>query len=292
MVVWASQVQSVTYMAPMDQSRWQVESSIFECRLTHSIPYYGDAVFFQRAGESQRFFLQEKTTRMQSGKASLVSEKPLWKPRGQTSNFGLTPVWRGEKPLKLNAKMSKRVLAGLYQGMRMVVTRMPWYGAETSMRVAMQPVNFRPAYREYLDCQTALLPVNFDQISRTAIYFPSGHDELAAKERRKLDNIVLYVKADPTVLGYVIDGHTDSIGARAENLALSQQRAEMVAAYLTTRGVEADKISIRWHGERYPVAGNRSRKGRGQNRRVTIRLDKGRSVVLPTAATQKIKTKS
>lgn len=276
--------QSVTYMSPMGDSQWQVDSSIFECRLTHPIEYYGDAVFTRRAGEAQSFYLSEKTERMQAGKASLTSENPLWKDRGRAANFGLTPVTKGDKPLALNEKMSQKVLAELHQGMRMVVTRMPWYGAESSMRVAMQPVNFRPAYREYLDCQASLLPVNFDQISRTAIYFPLGHDELAAKEKRKLDNIVLYVKADPTVSGYVIDGHTDGLGSRADNLELSQRRAEMVAAYLTSNGVDGNKISIRWHGERYPVASNRNRNGRAQNRRVTIRLDKGDTPTMPVAS--------
>lgn len=275
---------SVTYVSPMGDSQWQVDSSIFECRLTHPIEYYGDAVFTRRAGEAQGFHLLEKTARLKSGKASLASENPLWKPSGQAVNFGLTPVVKGDKPLKLNEKMSQKVLMELHQGMRMVVTRQPWYGAEKSMRIAMQPVNFRPAYRQYLDCQASLLPVNFDQISRTAIYFPPGHEELAAKEKRKLDNIVLYVKADPSVSGYVIDGHTDGRGARAENLGLSQRRAEMVAAYLTSNGVDGDKISMRWHGERYPVASNRNRKGRAQNRRVTIRLDKGEIPAMPMAS--------
>lgn len=275
---------SVTYMSPMGDSQWQVDSSIFECRLTHPIEYYGDAVFTRRAGEAQGFHLLEKTARMKTGKALLTSENPLWKPYGQAADFGLTPVAKGDKPLKLNEKMSQKVLMELHQGMRMVVTRKPWYGAENSMRIAMQPVNFRPAYREYLDCQASLLPVNFDQIARTAIYFPLGHDELAEKEKRKLDNIVLYVKADPSVSGYVIDGHTDGLGGRADNLQLSQRRAEMVAAYLTTNGVDSDKISVRWHGERYPVASNRNRKGRAQNRRVTIRLDKGDMPTMPVAS--------
>lgn len=284
MVLLPLSAHSVTYMSAMGDSQWQVDSSIFECRLTHPIEYYGDAVFTRRAGEAQAFYLSEKTARMKTGKASLTSENPLWKPRGRKANLGLTPVVQGVKPLQLAEKMSQKVLAELHQGMRMVVTRKPWYGAEESMRVAMQPVNFRPAYREYLDCQASLLPVNFDQISRTAIYFPLGHDELAEKEKRKLDNIVLYVKADPSVSGYVIDGHTDGLGARADNLDLSQRRAEMVAAYLTSNGVDSNKISIRWHGERYPVATNRNRKGRAQNRRVTIRLDKGEMPTMPVAS--------
>lgn len=283
LVLISTHTAAVTYISPMDQSMWRVDSSVFACTLTHNIPFYGDAVFSQRAGESQTFFLAEQTTRMKTGKASIVSENPLWKPNGKPLDLGLLPVKRGEKPLQVNAQVSKRMLAELHQGMRMVVTRMPWYGAESSMRVAMQPVNFRPAYREYLNCQTSLLPVNFDQIARTAIYFPLGHDELAAKERRKLDNIILYVQADPSVSGYVIDGHTDGLGLRADNLDLSQRRAEMVAAYLTSRGVDSTKISMRWHGERYPVASNRNRAGRAQNRRVTIRLDKGDMPDIPVS---------
>ncbi len=270
-----SAATAVTYKPSMNEAEWHVESSAFECRLSQPIPYYGSGVFLRRAGEQQRFFLRAKSSRLKTGQARLVAASPLWKPGGAGRKLGQIAVTQGQVPVTLERRLSERLLAELHQGMEVVFTRAPWYGAHESIDVALTSVNFQPAYSKYLDCLSGLLPVNFDQVARTAIYFPSGADELRPSELRKLDNIVLYVKADPSVIAYIIDGHTDSVGRRADNLELSQRRSEMVAQYLVSKGVDREKITTRWHGERYPVSSNRSRKGRAQNRRVTIRLDRG-----------------
>lgn len=270
----AKPVGAVNFEPSYDQAAWLAKGSVFECKLSHEIPYYGTAVFYRQAGEMQKFYLEASASRMKTGKASLFARAPDWKGGRSHKNLGLVPVTQGLKPVNLGQKMSERMLSELFQGYEMELTRQPWYGAERSIKVTMTPIQFRAAYASYLDCLSTLLPVNFDQIARTPIYFPSGSEELHANELRKLDNVVLYVKADPTVEAFYIDGHTDSKGARSENLELSKMRAEMVAQYLTSRGVDGSKITSRWHGERYPVTSNRSRGGRAQNRRVTIRLDR------------------
>ena len=284
-LLWsAAPATAVTYKPGINEARWEVESSVFECRLSQPLPYYGEGVFVRRAGEQQRFSLRAKSSRLKTGQARLVAENPVWKSPVVSRNLGLVPVQQGRVPVTLKRALSERVLAQLHQGMEVVFTRAPWYGGEESIDVALTPVNFSLAYAKYLDCLTGLLPVNFDQVARTAIYFPSGQDELRPSELRKLDNVALYIQADPAVTAYVIDGHTDSVGRRDDNLELSRLRAEMVAQYLVTRGVDREKITTRWHGERYPVASNRSRQGRAQNRRVTIRLDKGKPDLPPTLA--------
>ena len=269
-----SAAHAVTFEPTFDEAEWQADGSVFECKLSHDIPYYGAAVFYRRAGEMQEFYLDSATSRMKTGKASVVAQAPEWKMGTKNRSLGLVPVTQGRKPINLGQKMSERMLSELFQGYSLVLTRQPWYGAEQSIQVAMTPIQFRAAYGHYLDCLSTLLPVNFDQIARTPIYFPSGSENLHAREMRKLDNVVIYVNADPTVEAFYIDGHTDSKGARTENLELSKMRVEMVAQYLISNGVDASKITSRWHGERYPVESNRSRSGRSQNRRVTIRLDR------------------
>jgi outer membrane protein OmpA-like peptidoglycan-associated protein len=68
-----------------------------------------------------------------------------------------------------------------------------------------------------------------------------------------------------------IDGHTDSIGSEAYNLALSKRRAEAVASYLQSRGVDlGDRFAINGFGESDPVASNDTEEGRAQNRRVVL----------------------
>jgi len=283
-LISGSPAQARPFHADLGDSAWIVDSSIFECRIVHEIPFYGRAVFEHLAGYKAKFQLRPQSPRMKSGKASLVSTAPHWKPGGKSTNLGLVPVTQGRFPVTLRSQQSARMLAELFEGQDLVFTRAPWYGAEQSAKVVLSPVNFQASYREYLACLTKLLPVNFEQIRRTAIYFPSSHDRLLPSELKKLDDIALYVKADDSVQSFYVDGHTDSLGGRGDNLELSQKRAEMVVQFLVDRGIASDQIASRWHGERYPVTSNRTRKGRAQNRRVTIRLEKAGAPVIPPLA--------
>lgn len=66
-----------------------------------------------------------------------------------------------------------------------------------------------------------------------------------------------------------ITGHTDSDGADAANLTLSQKRAAAVKKYITTNyGVDAARIQTDGKGETIPVAANTTADGKAKNRRV------------------------
>jgi len=67
-------------------------------------------------------------------------------------------------------------------------------------------------------------------------------------------------------------GHTDSTGNDAINIPLSQNRAQAVANYLTSRGVAAARIGTQGFGASQPVASNATVEGRQQNRRVEIKI--------------------
>ena len=95
---------------------------------------------------------------------------------------------------------------------------------------------------------------------------PSGAqpilDELASKVKN-LDKTV-YLE---------IEGHTDNIGSDAHNQHLAKMRAEAVRDYLAEKsGIPMRAMSIISFGETKPVAGNNTSVGRGQNRRVVIRV--------------------
>lgn len=67
-----------------------------------------------------------------------------------------------------------------------------------------------------------------------------------------------------------IEGHTDSRGSAEYNQNLSQRRAESVAAYLSQRGVQSNRMRAVGYGEERPVASNDTDDGRAQNRRVEL----------------------
>jgi len=86
-----------------------------------------------------------------------------------------------------------------------------------------------------------------------------------------LDRLAGYLKAHPQTR-VLIEGNTDSRGSEEYNEALSQRRADAVAAALRERGVPGSAMQTIGRGKAYPVATNDTAAGRQQNRRVEIVL--------------------
>jgi outer membrane protein OmpA-like peptidoglycan-associated protein len=69
-----------------------------------------------------------------------------------------------------------------------------------------------------------------------------------------------------------VAGHTDSTGARAYNLTLSERRAGSVVSYLSGRGIARERMIAVGAGPDHPVDTNETAEGRAQNRRVEITI--------------------
>jgi OmpA-OmpF porin, OOP family len=77
------------------------------------------------------------------------------------------------------------------------------------------------------------------------------------------------LKQHPNVQVYV-DGHTDSVGSDAYNMALGERRARSVASALADEGISPSRMTTRSFGEQNPVASNETAAGRAENRRAEI----------------------
>lgn len=271
---FSTSVFAVSFRPALESSEWYVRSSIYECRMSQIIPNFGEAVITHQAGLSVSFQLFSDLPKMKAGKAAVRAISPFWKPGGEVTPLGFVDVSEGKTTLDLNAQLTNRVIEALYQGQQIEVIRRSRFDPETSVVVSVSNVNFRGAYDKYLECLATLLPVNFDQVERVSISFASGKNTLDAESLEKIRRVLSFVNAKTGVQSIYIDGHTDSFGTRAENLEISKRRAEIVKNSLVKGGVDDSKIWVRWHGERYPVASNRTPSGRAENRRVTIRLSK------------------
>ena len=75
-----------------------------------------------------------------------------------------------------------------------------------------------------------------------------------------------------------IEGHTDSVGSDAYNLNLSKERAASVREWLVSNGIPANRLTSEGYGESRPIATNNTAKGRQDNRRVEISLDKDKEM--------------
>lgn len=69
-----------------------------------------------------------------------------------------------------------------------------------------------------------------------------------------------------------VAGHTDNVGGRASNQALSERRSYSVADFLRSRGVNPARIEAQGYAFEYPIADNATDEGRQLNRRVEISL--------------------
>jgi len=102
-------------------------------------------------------------------------------------------------------------------------------------------------------------------------FFDFGKSTLKPEAKAKLDDLV--AKTSGVNLEVIIAvGHTDSVGGDAFNQKLSVSRAEAVKAYLTSKGVEKNRVYTEGKGEKQPVADNKTAEGRAKNRRVEIEV--------------------
>lgn len=265
---------AITFQAPLDATDWRLESSRFTCKLSQTIPDFGTATFEHNAGEELQFELRAARPALLGAVTQVTSEPPAWWAGRAPQALGV--VEGGQRSsLRITSLMARDMLASLSSGFMPTFSNGRWMGTSEPVKVAISSANFGVAYDGYMGCVASLLPVNYRQVARSAVLFPSGQWRLSDATKVRLDMVALYVKNDPSVTTIYVDGHSDNLGRRLANRDLSRQRAEAVSRYLASAGISEEMITTRYHGERYPVVENRGEANRARNRRVTVRLERG-----------------
>ena len=270
----ASPANALTFQTRLERAQWQVEGDQFECRLTQPVAGFGSGEFVRRAGEQPTFRLQSPDRWFGNGSATLLAAAAPWQPSRGDINLGLVSVVGGDIPFNSTYLQAGRLLSGLLEGRSPVVRHRTRLGGD-ALEVRLLPVRFGKAYEDFRSCAAKLLPVNFEQIRTSQVGFPAGDVALDALGQAKLDIILQFLKADPSVNRIQLDGHSDNSGNRLTNRDLSRRRALAVEEYLIGNGVPKEQITLRFHGERYPIVPNSSEANRAKNRRVTMRLERG-----------------
>lgn len=101
--------------------------------------------------------------------------------------------------------------------------------------------------------------------------FATDSNKVDAEGTAKVAAFADFMK-ESTAYKASIVGHTDSTASDKYNQTLSEKRAEMVKAMLVNNGVAAERLTTAGKGESQPVASNKTKAGRAENRRIEVEL--------------------
>ncbi|MBF00577.1 OmpA family protein [Flavobacterium coralii] len=108
-------------------------------------------------------------------------------------------------------------------------------------------------------------------LGENSVRFDTNKSSLTPTAKANLDKLVNVFKEYPDT-NIMIFGYTDSTGPEDYNLRLSEQRAQSVKDYLSSKGISASRFSTIGKGIADPVATNETAEGRSQNRRVEFAI--------------------
>lgn len=261
---------ALTFQTRLESIEWTVEGDPFECRLTQPITDFGFGEFVRRAGEQATFRLKAYNAIIGGGSATLLAAAAPWQPGRGDINLGSVRIGSGNVLFNSSQQQAGRLISGLMDGRSPVVRHYSGDGRVSEVRLL--PVKFSKAFNDYQGCVAKLLPKNFEQVKQSQIGFPGEGIDLDAQAKAQLQVMLEFMKADPTVNHIELDGHSDNSGNRLTNRDLSRRRALAVMEFFKANGIQESQITVRFHGERYPLAPNSNSSNRAKNRRVNVHL--------------------
>ena len=271
-----SQAALRSYGAVESNSNWMTpEASRLSCELEHTIPRFGKAKFLVNASKdkSLHFTLDMLIKPEGYDVADVISVPPTWKPGNMARPLFDADLLK-QFDTELDSKSTWLLLTELEKGNVPTFYYQDWHNQQDKIKVELSAVNFRNNYLSFLECRDGLLPFSFDDIAYTVMRYESNSSDLTRDSKKRLEKIGLYLENDPNIDSVVINAYTDSYGGRYINQKLSERRAEAIKAYMTEKGIAAEKIVTQGFGEKRHVATNNTILGRGKNRRVVIQIEK------------------
>lgn len=103
------------------------------------------------------------------------------------------------------------------------------------------------------------------------VHFDFGKATLRPGSFAELEELVSYLKNKENIRAEIA-GHTDNVGKDADNLKLSQKRADAIRSYVIKKGIQPARVIAKGYGAAEPVADNDTEEGRQANRRTEVRI--------------------
>ena len=102
------------------------------------------------------------------------------------------------------------------------------------------------------------------------IQFDTNKSDIKPQYYNELKKLGDFLTEFPNAKG-VVEGHTDNVGNNASNMKLSQRRADSVRNYIVkTFGIAPERIKAQGYGPTKPLASNKTKEGKAQNRRIEV----------------------
>jgi outer membrane protein OmpA-like peptidoglycan-associated protein len=110
-------------------------------------------------------------------------------------------------------------------------------------------------------------------LSNDKVTFPLNRAEISDDAKKVVDEAISPIVSANKGVFFEVEGHTDATGEPLYNRKLGEERADAVRNYLHDQhGIALSRIEVISYGEEKPVADNKNRDGRSQNRRVVIKV--------------------
>lgn len=103
------------------------------------------------------------------------------------------------------------------------------------------------------------------------LHFLTDSSKVDATGTSEVNEFAAFLKESPAYKATIV-GHTDSTASDAYNQKLSEKRANTVKSMLIEQGVAENRLTASGEGEKMPVATNKTKEGRAENRRIEVEL--------------------
>jgi outer membrane protein OmpA-like peptidoglycan-associated protein len=148
----------------------------------------------------------------------------------------------------------------------LVQARADGYNVET----APVPVNDKQTFIQNFTLRP--IPKAGDKVVLRGIKFKTNRADVMPESFPILDEAAKFLKDNPTIR-VEVGGHTDSRGGNAKNQRLSEGRANAVRTYLIqAQGIAPERLTAVGYGPTFPIASNKTTKGRAENRRIEFKV--------------------
>ena len=107
-------------------------------------------------------------------------------------------------------------------------------------------------------------------LSDDSVKFPVDSAKLSDEAQTRLMAFAQKLTSENRNVYLEIQGHTDATGTKELNHRLGEERAEAVRLFMNKQGVALNRMATISYGDEAPVASNKDRAGRAQNRRVVV----------------------